>query len=353
MYTFVKEKLVSQFDRLFVALRRLKAGPPEDLEGFIRGRPPVGELPPASMTLLLIAAAYFLRAHRVLGEWLAEHLPLAEGSNSDTDAGHPQAEITELKIKFDDVRFSVILDRDSRSREYRHEFVSSDGDTDTCNTEGRVPYAFPDLKSLADFVVSNSWDDLLGRLRECAELGLDDRCDGWPEKPYGGMIRSFSDQGILSHLATLALCELDEVGILALLDSPGHYPPTSIDDHEYKFRLGEAARAHVDVLDEFHRQWSNPHMRLWLSGLVGDWEAAHAYAVATGKDDLAAWMLPRAEQCRRNSLATLRSRMFTPNLWELRIDDDTQALLGVELQDLPMVRCEPIVVEPSPRIVLG
>jgi hypothetical protein len=112
------------------------------------------------MTLLLIAAAYFLRAHRGLRERLAEHLPLAEGSNSDTDAGHPQAEITELEIKFDDVRFSVILDRESRSREYRHEFVSSDGETDACNTEGRVPYASPDLKSLAAFVASNSWAGL-------------------------------------------------------------------------------------------------------------------------------------------------------------------------------------------------
>ena len=62
-------------------------------------------------------------------------------------------------------------------------------------------------------------------------------------------------------------------------------------------RAGEL-REHADAIDRFCRRWGDPAARPWLAAAVGDYEAAHAAARSTGREDLVAATGRRAGHCR-------------------------------------------------------
>jgi hypothetical protein len=72
-------------------------------------------------------------------------------------------------------------------------------------------------------------------------------------------------------------------------------------------RLGSRLRSHTESVQAFLERWSNVDDQLRLAVLIGDWPTAHAEALRVGDSELAALLSPRAKDCRRRWLATVRS----------------------------------------------
>src|SRR4051812_41584614 len=94
-----EQGLHGQFCDLLLELGQMQNGPPSDLGDFIRGRPPIGELPPASMTILLIVARLVDSFGR-LRTWMARNIDEL-GDDHETDTCPHPPHVREVTIDFE------------------------------------------------------------------------------------------------------------------------------------------------------------------------------------------------------------------------------------------------------------
>jgi hypothetical protein len=95
-----------------------------------------------------------------------------------------------------------------------------------------------------------------------------------------------------------------EIGISELLGCGALEPLPGSESHPY--RVAPEVMAHEEAINQFCQAWSDPAKRLWLSGLIGDWPAAHAASI--GQPDIEPIIAQRAERCRqlrRNRLLSI------------------------------------------------
>lgn len=322
--------LHGQFHDLFSDLGQMQDGPPSDLGNFIRGRPPVGHLPPASMTIFLIVVARLVDSFGRLRIWMAKNV---DGLGVERLSAHYLSDphIRELTIDFESLRWTVDMGGEC-DYEGEHAFLRKDhGYSEDLDGE---PFSYHNPRSLAHLIRTNPEDALFGRLSRFPELGL---CSG---KGYGlaesldHLTQTLNGERLDFQLTQQAVDELVEAELLETTDDdPRDLPP---------YRLAEWGRSHSDVLVRFQKLWAEPSNRLWLAALIGDWEAARAAAAASGLDDLASSMQSRVEQSRGESLATLRRRVITVAPWS-PTDSTFRALTHLELADLPEVTFPSIV----------